>query len=135
VLEELVFQRVKTPQSYPKNTSNGTWKLLTSSYTSTDGQSQSATAGSITAYQLITPTHWMYASTRDKKFEHVMGGTYILKGDKYNLNLDFASFAKSKWGKTEMTVKLQGDKLQTTGISQFPDGKKFTWDDTFERAR
>ena len=135
VLEELVFRRVKTSAAYPKNPANGTWKLLTSTYTTTDGQNHSDAAGAVTAYQLITPTHWMYASSRDKKFEHVMGGTYALKGDKYTLNLDFASFPKSQWGKTEMTVKQQGDKLQSIGSSQFAEGKKFTWSDSFEKVK
>ena len=43
VLEELVFQRVKTPQSYAKNPSNGAWRLLTSKYTTADGANHSET--------------------------------------------------------------------------------------------
>jgi len=135
VLDELVFQRVKTPQSYAKNPSNGAWKLLTSKYTATDGTNHSETNEAITALQLMTPTHWMYVSSKNKKFEHAMGGTYTMKGGKCYPSLDVASFPKKLWGKTEWTQKIEGDKLRVTGISVFPDGKKFTWEDYFEKTK
>jgi hypothetical protein len=135
VLEELVFQRVKTSQSSPKNTANGTWKLLKSSSVTADGETHSDTDETVDAYQIITPTHWMYVSSRNKKFEHAMGGAYAMTGDKYYPDLDFASFPKKLWGKTEMTQKITGDKLHITGTSKFADGKKFTWDDYFEKVK
>ena len=135
ILEEMIFQRLKTAQSYPKNPTNGTWKLLTSAFTTADGKNHSETQETVTAFQLITPTHWMYVSSRNKKFEHAMGGTYSMKGDKLYPSLDFASFPKKLWGKTEMTQKLEGDKLHITGVSKFYDGKKFTWDDHFEKVK
>jgi hypothetical protein len=76
ILEELIFRRIKTAQSYPNNPTNGTWKLLSSDYTTVDGASHSATDENVDALQIITATHWMYVSNRDKKFEHAMGGSY-----------------------------------------------------------
>lgn len=135
VLDELIFKRVNTQQSYPDNPTNGTWKLISSNYTTADGTAHSDTNETVTALQLITPTHWMYVSTRDKKFEHAMGGAYTMKDGKYFANLDFASFPKKLWGKTEMTQKVEGDKLKINGVSKFADGKKFSWEDLFERSK
>jgi hypothetical protein len=134
VLDELVFQRVKTPESYPKNPANGAWKLLTSKYTTADGTNHSETNEAITALQILTPTHWMYVSSKNKQFEHAMGGSYTMKGGKSSPSLDVASFPKKLWGKTEWTQKVEGNKLRITGVSVFPDGKKFTWEDYFEKA-
>ncbi|HEX6224762.1 MAG TPA: hypothetical protein VFZ52_10140 [Chryseolinea sp.] len=133
VLDELVFRRVKTRSSYANNPANGTWKLLTTKYTTTDGASHSETNETVVGFQFITPTHWMYVSSKNKKFEHAMGGAYSMKGDKVYPNLDVASFPKSLWGKTEWTQKFEGDKLRVNGTSVFPDGKKFTWEDYFEK--
>ncbi|MGC3943039.1 MAG: hypothetical protein QM762_00640 [Chryseolinea sp.] len=135
VLEELVFQRVKSAHSYPKNATNGTWRLLSSSYVGTDGKQRTDTDDTVTCYQLLTPTHWMYVSSRANKFERAMGGPYTMKGDKYALDLDVASFPKNFWGETEVTQKLTGNKVRSTGISKFDDGKKFTWDDSFEKVK
>jgi hypothetical protein len=135
VLDELVFQRVKTAQSYPTNPMNGTWKLLTSKYTETNGTNHSETSETVMCLQFITPSHWMYVSSKNKKFEHAMGGIYTMKGGKYYLSLNVASFPKKMWGKTEMTQKIEGDKLRTTGVSVFPNGEKFTWEDYFEKAK
>jgi hypothetical protein len=134
ILDELVFRRVRTSQSFPNNPTNGTWKLLSSNYTTADGISHSDTDEHVDCLNIITPTHWMYISCRDKKFEHIMGGLYTMKGDKYFPSLDYASFPKNLWGKTEMTQKVEGDKLRAIGSSVFPDGKKFTWEDLFQRV-
>jgi hypothetical protein len=64
-----------------------------------------------------------------------MGGTYSKKDDRYELNLNYSSFSKSRWGKTEMKEKLLGDTLTLTGVSVFPDGKKFTWEDVLQRVK
>ena len=77
----------------------------------------------------------MYVSSKNKKFEHAMGGTYSMKGGKYYPKLDVASFPKKLWGETEWTQKPEGDKLRITGVSVFRDGKKFTWEDYFEKAK
>lgn len=135
VIEELIFQRVKSKQSYPDNPTIGSWKLLSTTYTLTDGTTHSDTQESVNALQFITPTHWMYVGSKDKKFQHAMGGTYTKIDNKYQLNLDYASFSKSLWGKTETIENLLGDTLTITGSSVFPDGKKFTWEDVLQRVK
>ena len=135
ILEQLLFQRIKTTQSYANNPTNGVWKLLSSNYTTADGVSHKDTHEQVDALQIIAPTHWMYVSMRDKKFEHAMGGSYIKQGNKYYPKLDFASFPKKLWGKTEMTEKLEGNKLTIEGVSVLDDGKKFTWTDVYERVK
>jgi hypothetical protein len=135
VLEELVFRRLKGSASYPDNKANGTWKLLSSNYTTVDGTKHSDTSQNVNALQVITPTHWMYVSSRGNKFEHAMGGAYSKQGEKYFPSLDFASFPKNLWGKTEILAELQGDKLRMSGISKFDDGKNFSWEDVFEKVK
>lgn len=135
ILDELIFRRVSTAHTYSKNAVNGTWKLLKSTSVAVNGETRTDTNESVSAYQLITPTHWMYISARNKKFEHAMGGSYSMKGDKYFLNLDVSTFSSKLWGKTEMTQKVAGDKLHTTGVIMFDDGRKLTWNDLFEKAR
>jgi len=135
VLDELVFRRVKTHESYPNNPSNGTWKLVSSKYTTADGKNHADTNESVEALQFITPTHWMYISSKNKKFEHAMGGAYLMKGGKVYPSLGVASFPKNLWGKTEWTQKLEGKNLRINGVSVFPDGKKFTWEDYFEKTQ
>ena len=135
VLEELIFKRVRAAYAYPGNTVNGTWKLLKSTSVAVNGEKRSDTNETVSAYQLFTPTHWMYISTRNKKFEHAMGGSYSVKGDKYLLDLDVSTFSSKIWGKTEMTQKIAGGKLHTKGIMKFDDGKTITWEDVFEKAK
>ena len=134
-IEELVFRRVKTSETFSDNPTIGTWKLLSTNFTRVDGTTHADTQESVNALQVITPTHWMYVSSRDKKFEHAMGGSYSKEGDTYMLNLDYASFSKDRWGKTEMKEKLLGDTLRITGSSTFSDGRKFTWEDVFQRVK
>ncbi len=135
VLDEMVFQKVKTPQSYTKNPTNGTWELLSSSYTNVDGTKESYTNETAKCLHVITPTHWMYISSRDKKFETAMGGSYTMKGNKYYPSLDYTSFPRSLLGKLEMTERVEGDQLYIDGISLYPDGKKLVWNDVFRRAK
>lgn len=133
ILEELLFRRVKTQKSYADNPTIGTWRLLSSTYTTADGLSHADTNESVTCLQLITPTHWMYISSRDKKFEHAMGGEYSTKDEKYYPKLSYASFPKTLWGKTEISAKVEGDTLNVIGVSIFPDGRKFFWNDSYEK--
>ena len=133
-LDEMVFRKVKTQQSYDANPTNGAWELLTSSYTNVDGSKESYTNETAECLNVITPTHWMYISCRDKKFESAMGGTYTIKGNKYYPTLDYRSFPKNLLGKLELTEKIHGDKLYISGVSVYPDGKKLTWEDVFQKA-
>jgi hypothetical protein len=133
-LDELVFRKVKSEQAYHNNPTNGAWKLLTSSYINVDGSKESYTNETVNCLTVITPTHWMYVSSRNKKFESAMGGPYTMKGNKYYPALHYTSFPKDQLGKLELTEKVEGTKLYISGISLFPDGRKLTWEDVFQKA-
>jgi len=135
VLDALVFRRVKTPQSYPKNPAIGAWSQLSSTYTNTDGTKGSHTNETTTRFHIITPTHWMRISHRDKKFEHVMGGTYTMKGGKSYPTIQYASYFTGGIRSAEATEQVKGDKLYVSGQLIAADGKKLSWEDVFERAK
>jgi hypothetical protein len=64
-----------------------------------------------------------------------MGGTYTMKGNKYYHSLDYTSFPKNLLGKLELTEKIDGDKLYVSGVSLYPDRKKLTWEDVFQKVK
>jgi hypothetical protein len=134
VLEAMVFRRAKISRSYNKNPGLGSWDMISSSYTHANGTKESYTNATATCLQLITPTHWMYISRRNDKFESAMGGVYSIKGDKFYPSLDHASFPKQLLGKLEATQKVEGDKLTINGTSTYPDGGKLIWEDVFKKA-
>ena len=135
-LEELVFQRAKVKNAYPKNPSNGTWDQLSSSYTTLEGKKESHTRETATRFQITTPTHWMRISHRNNKFESAMGGTYSMKGGKQYPVLELASYPvdPTQEGKFEIAQRVEGDKLYVSGTWMSQDGKKFTWDDVFQKV-
>lgn len=138
VLEAMVFNRVKSANSFSKNPAIGTWSQISSSYTNFDGTTESHTNATTTRFQIITPTHWMRISHRDKKFEHVMGGTYAIKDGKTYPTLVYSSgpiAVLASAATVEMSEQVKGNKLYVTGLLTRPDGKKFTWEDIFERAK
>lgn len=138
VLEAMVFRRVKAPNSFPKNPAIGTWSQLSSSYTNFDGTRESHTNATTTRFHIITPTHWMRISHRNQKFEHVMGGTYEIKNGKTYPKLIYTSGVIANLvsiSTVEMSEQVKSDKLHVSGILTRPDGKKFIWEDIFERAK
>ena len=138
VLEEMIFRRVKTTNSFPKNPAIGTWSQLSSSYTNFDGTKESHTNATTTRFHIITPTHWMRISHRNKKFEHVMGGTYEIKDGKTYPKLVYKSgaiAALASVSTVEISEQVKNDQLHVSGVVIRPDGKKFTWEDIFERAK
>ena len=137
VLEEMVFKRVKTPIAYPQNPAIGAWSQLSSSYTNFDGSKDSHTNATTTRFHIITPTHWMRISHRDKKFEHVMGGTYTMKDGKTFPTLLYQSgtIFRGGFSTVEMSEQVKNDKLHVKGLMTGTDGKKFTWEDIFERSK
>ncbi len=132
VLHAMVFKRAKTKASYPNNPAIGTWSQLSSSYTNFDGTKESHTSETTTRFHLITPTHWMRISHRNKKFEHAIGGSYTHAGGKTYPTLLYSS---SVWfnGKTEMTERVKKDKLHVNGVMTASDGRKLIWEDVFQK--
>ncbi len=133
VLHAMVFKRAKTEHSYPKNPAIGTWSQLSSQYVNFDGSRESHTSETATRLHIITPTHWMRISHRNKKFEHAIGGTYTIRGGKTYPVLLYTS-SVSFLGKTEMTERVKNGQLIVQGTMTTPDGKNFTWEDIFNRV-
>lgn len=129
------FVKVKPANSYPKNPGIGTWNQLSSTYWGPDGKKESHTNATATRFQIITPTHWMRTSTRNKKLENQMGGTYTMTGDKMYPTLEYASYKINKTDKVEITQRVEGDKMYWTGIIKDAAGKtNFTFEDVFQRV-
>ena len=133
-LEAMVFRRVKSAHRYPRNPAIGAWSQLSSSYTNFDGTKDSHTNKTTTRFHMITPTHWMRISHRDGKFEHAMGGTYTQRNGKTFPIITYSSSYFAPVKTMELIEKVDGDKLHVQGEMIALDGKKFTWDDLFERV-
>ena len=132
ILDELIFHRIKTANSYPNNPAIGTWDQLSSTYT-IDGKTDSHTNATATRFHIITPTHWMRISHRDNKFENAMGGSYTLDGNRGSVSLQFASFPTND-DKIQYAQRVEGNKLYFGGRRTDADGKLFTFDDVFQRV-
>ena len=67
-----------------------------------------------------------------------MGGTYEIKNGKTYPKLVYASgriATLASASSVEMSEQVKDEKLHVTGMIFRPDGKKFTWEDIFERAK
>jgi len=129
------FQKVKTANSYPNNPGIGTWNQLSSTYWGVDSKKQSHTNATATRFQIITPTHWMRTSTRNKKIENRMAGTYTMQGNKIYPVLEYASFPINKSDKIEITQRIEGDKMYWSGLIKDATGKSvFHFEDVFQRV-
>lgn len=135
LVEALVFRRVKTRSSYPKNPAIGTWDQVSSSYRNFDGTTDRHTRETAQRLHIITPSHWMRISQRGNKFEHAMMGTYTMKGKSTMPVIEYSSVGVAKGNTVQMTERIEGDKLFVQGVMTNPSGQKFTWDDVFERVR
>jgi hypothetical protein len=134
-LDELVFQRVSTDQSYPDNPSVGTWDQLSSSYTLADGTQDSHTNATATRFQIMTPTHWMRMNHREGKFESVMGGTYTLQGNTVYPRFEYGMPVIAPDATAEFTQRVEGDKMYVSGFVQNAEGEKtLTFDDVFQQV-
>jgi hypothetical protein len=114
ILDELVFQRVKSKDSYPKNPAIGTWQLL--SVSDANGKKLSYNTDVSKTLQVITPTHWMRCAVDNKKFTSAQGGTYTMDKRKITAPVKFASFALTGVEKFEFSQKVEGDKLYLKGV-------------------
>lgn len=134
-VEALTFRRVNTPSQYPHNPAIGTWDQISSSYTDFDGSKHQHTRASAQRLHVITPTHWMRISQRGHKFEHAMMGTYTMKGKSTVPVLEYSSIGVSKNDNVEVSERIEGGKLYVHGVLTNQSGRKFTWDDIFERMK
>ncbi|MDQ3292410.1 MAG: hypothetical protein M3Q05_14070 [Bacteroidota bacterium] len=130
-----VWQKVKPEKSFATNPSIGTWNQLSSSYTLADGKKDSHTNATATRFQVITPTHWIRISHRNKKFEEAMFGTYTMQGNKIYPKLEYASFPFNKSDKAEITQRVENNKLYWDGTIKDATGKTtLTFSDVFQKV-
>ncbi len=108
-----VWQKVTTANTFDHNPSVGTWDQLSSSYTLADGTKGFDTNATASRFQIITPTHWMRISHRDKKFENLLGGTYNINGDKFYANFEFSSNPSLRFNEAVIDQKVEGDELSS----------------------
>lgn len=130
VLHE-VYERVAEPAG--KNADLvGTWEFV-SGYEVKDGKKVPITG--ITELQILTPTHYMWVSKKDGKFESAMVGTYTREGNKVVPTPIIASFPVEDGEKVEFTIAdLKSDQMTTTGKLTSADGKTQEWGSISKRV-
>lgn len=134
-VEALIFRRVTTTTTYPKNPAIGTWDQVSSSYRNFDGSTDKHTRETAQRLHVITPSHWMRISQRGNKFEHAMMGTYTMQGKSTIPVMQYSSLGVTNGNTVQIKERVEGNKLFVQGIMTNSSGQKFTWDDVFERVR
>jgi hypothetical protein len=135
-LEELVFQRVTSPESYPKNPAIGTWDQLSAGFTFENGTSGFHTRMSAIRFYIFTPTHYMRLHVRDGNFENAFGGTYVIDGGAVVPAITAASFKiVPDNSKNYVEQIVDGDIMYLKGSTISDQGKEtFRWEDVFRRV-
>jgi hypothetical protein len=102
----------------PDNELVGTWKLVSAKY---DGQENKLPEG-ITMLKHVTPVQFMWAIyDKDGKVVSALGGSYTLKGDKYDETPEYgladnSDSLKALMGKIQsFTWKINGNKWYHNG--------------------
>jgi hypothetical protein len=137
VLQELVFQRVKSGESFVKNASIGSWDQLASGFEFADGSKGYHTKLNATRFQIITPTHWARIHNRDGKFESAFLFSYTIEGGAMEPVISVASFKHDPEDKTKTYIDQQvvGDILYFNGRQISGEGKELMkWEDVFLRV-
>lgn len=133
-IEELVFQRVKSPKAYSANPALGAWNSLSANIV-IDGKKMTFSYPSTKQFQIITPTHWMVMTEMDNKFDGALWGTYTLEGEKAYEVFAYSSYP-NRGVKSELTRKVVGDKLYQKGFTQDKKGNAFiAYDEVYERVK
>lgn len=134
ILDEMVFRRVKTVESYRDNPALGTWDQLSSSFTLPDGTKTSDTPETKKRYQIITPTHCMQFAMSEGKFEHAIIATYRIEKDITYPEIKYSSLPHDTPGNIEAVKRVDADKLYVTGKLTAAEGIS-TWSDVFRRLK
>jgi hypothetical protein len=117
---EEIYQKIDLPSQDKQNV--GTWENI---------------ADSTRTLRILTPTHhFQIATTKDgTKLLQAVGGTYTKKGDLITATFLYGQESIKKM-KTEVTAKVVGDKLITSGTAyNLEDGNVVnSWTDTFYRV-
>jgi hypothetical protein len=131
IIEE-EWQREKLPPQDGKHV--GVWHLQSQKITGPDGKSSATDMAKHLKVKIITPTHWMFiAQTNDngkRMFEKADGGSYTLDGDKYVERSEFENGTR-----TDFSLRVEGDRLLVAGTQVDAEGKKYGFDEVYQREK
>ena len=134
VLEALIFKRVNNAKSQTENPAIGTWKQVSSHYTTPDGENTSSFSPSDERMLIVTPTHWMRMDHKNKEFSGVTYGTYALDGDTITSNVIFSTYPAQSSDQVKFSQRINGNKIRITSSGMTPDGEPATFYDVLQRA-
>lgn len=135
VLEALIFQRLKNAKPHTENPAIGTWKQVSSYYTTPDGENISSFNPSDERLLIVTPTHWMRMDHKNKEFSGVTYGTYEMLGDTVASNVIFSTYPAQSGDEVKFSQRIDGDKIHITSSGITPDGVPATFYDVLQREK
>ena len=133
VIDESIFQKVK---SAPENSNSpviGTWNQLSSEYTLFDGTKGSHVSPKVKRFDIITPTHWMRFGQWEGKFQNAVIGSITMQKNKIIPTIIIGSQSIDNSIKYELSYRVDGSKLYMNGTAINGEGKKMIWSDVFEK--
>jgi hypothetical protein len=121
----------------------GTWEMISGKITNPDGQQESFDTLTYRETKIITPTHYMFMAynksgghnAKDNAwiFQRSMGGTVKITGNKFVETPTMASNANELQIITDLTWKVEGDRMIQKGWLVTSDGKKYMMDELIFR--
>jgi hypothetical protein len=134
--QDETWEKVNLP-AQPVDDAIGTWQLVSYKATGKDGKEQVTDKSQMKLIRVITPTHWMQIGEAlqgsKSTFAYAVGGTHSLKNGKVMVKSDIGTvpYTQNEW--TELTYKVEGDKILHKGTHHEADGSIATFSDEFQR--
>jgi hypothetical protein len=131
VIEELVFNRVKTSIDNKNNPQSGTWELIKSkTIMDSNGQNQQPM---VKGMCVISPTHWMSIRYENNKFFSATGGEIDNTGTSVQPSTTFVSIPDTKGEMVSQKVEGVLLHIKQTFISS--TSKKVVVEDTYKKMK
>lgn len=116
----------------------GTWQMVSYKSTSENGKQEITDNTKMKLMRVITPTHWMQIGESlqggKSSFAYAVGGTHSLKNGKVIVKSEIGTVPYHSNERTELTYKVEGDKIIQTGTHYEADGSKRSFSDVFQRV-